>query len=116
MNKVNLSDSYKFAYYNNTALGSSTYFNFNQPVNTDWLNEITRTGEVSNNAVSISGGSENINFYLGISHYTEKGILVGTDFRRTNLTNKNEYKISDKFKVTQFVNLSIANNSPKSIN
>lgn len=113
LNKVNLADSFEFAYYNNTALGSSTYFNFNQPVNTDWLNEITRTGEVTNNAVSISGGSENVNFYLGLSHYTEKGILIGTDFRRTNLTNKNEYKISNKFKVTQFVNLSVANNTPK---
>ena len=111
--KVKMADSYRFAYYNNTALGSSTYFNFTQPVNTNWLNEITQTGEVSNHAVSISGGSENLNFYLGLSNYTEKGILIGTEFKRNNILSKNEYKYSDKFKITQTFSLSIADNTPK---
>lgn len=113
LKKVNLADSYKFAYYNNTALGSSNYFNFNQPTDTNWLNEITTAGEVTNNAVSVSGGSEKINFYLGLSHYTEKGILSGTNYKRTNLINKNEYKITDDLKITQFVNFSAVSNSPK---
>lgn len=113
LKKVEMSDSYRFAYYNNTALGSSSYFNFNQPVNTNWLDEITRTGEVTSNSVSISGAGEMVSYYLGVSNYTEKGILLGADFKRNNLLNKNEYKFSDKFKVTQLVSLSIADNNPK---
>ena len=112
-NRVKMADSYRYAYYNNTALGSSTYYNFNQPVNTNWLDEITRKGEVSNNSISFSGGSDNINYYLGLSHYTEKGILIGTDYKRTNLISKNEFKFSDKFKITQSVNISVADNTPK---
>ena len=111
--KVRMADSYRFAYYSNTALGSSSYFNFAQPVNTNWLKEISQTGEVANHSVSISGGSDNLNFYLGLSNYTEKGILLGTEYKRTNVFNKNEYKYSDKFKITQSFSLSVVDNTPK---
>jgi len=113
LKKVKMADSYRYAYYNNTALGSSTYYNFNQPVNTNWLNEITRKGEVTNNSVSISGGGETGTYYFGLSHYTEKGILIGTDYKRSNIISRNDYQFSDRFKVTQSVNVSIANNIPK---
>ncbi|MDP2160817.1 MAG: TonB-dependent receptor plug domain-containing protein, partial [Flavobacterium sp.] len=53
--EVEMSDSYRFAYYNNTAQGSSSYFNFEQPYNTNWLNEITSTGEVMSNHIAVSG-------------------------------------------------------------
>lgn len=113
LKKVKMADSYRYAYYNNAALGSSSFYNFNQPVNTNWLDEITRKGKVTNNAISISGANDMVNYYLGISNYTEKGILLGTEFKRNNIVNKNEYKFSEKLKITQFVSLSIANNTPK---
>jgi TonB-linked SusC/RagA family outer membrane protein len=112
--KVDMADSYLYAYYNNTALGSSSYFNFNQPYSTDWLEEITGTGEVMSNSVAISGGSENTSVYFGVTNYQEKGILNGTAFERTSLLNKNEYRLfNQKLKITQFVNLAIENNTPK---
>ncbi len=113
LKKVKMADSYRYAYYNNTALGSSSFYNFNQPVNTNWLDEITRKGEVTNNAISISGANDMVNYYLGISNYTEKGILLGTEFKRNNVVSKNEYRFSEKLKITQFVSLSIADNTPK---
>jgi TonB-linked SusC/RagA family outer membrane protein len=113
LTKVKMADSYRFAYYNNTALGNPTYFNFVQPVNTNWLEEITRTGEVTSNAVSVSGGSEKGNYYLGLSHYRERGILIGTDFKRSNLTSRNEYKMSDRLKVSSSVNVAVVDNQPK---
>lgn len=112
--KVKLSNAYRYVYYNNVALGSSSYFNFDQPVDTDWLDEITGNGEVTNTAVSLSGGNESSNYYFGASNYTEKGILNGTEFKRTNLVSKNEFKfLENKIKVTQFINMSITGNTPK---
>ncbi len=112
--KVDMADAYRFTYYANTAAGSSTYFNFNQPYNTDWLDEITRTGQVINNTVSISGGGEHTSVYFSVTNYKEEGILKGTGFERTNILNKNEYLMfDDKFKVTNFFNLAIENNTPK---
>ena len=117
LSDVKMADSYRFAYYNNTALGSSNYFNFNQPYNTNWLKEITSNGEVSSNSVSLSGANENTNYYLSLTHYTEDGILNGTKFRRTNIINKNEYKmLGDRLKVTHFTNLAISDNTPKPLN
>ena len=114
--KVDMADSYKYAYYNNYAIGSSNYFNFNQPYNTNWLDEITDTGQVMSNSVSISGASENASYYFSATNYKEKGILNGTEFERTNVLFKNELRLwDDKLKVTPFVNLSVAKNTPKPI-
>lgn len=113
-NKVKMADSYRFAYYNNVALGSATYFNFEQPYNTDWLDEITGNGFVNNNYLSIAGGSENINYYLGFTDYREDGILNGTSFSRNNLSSRNEYKLfKNKLKITQSLNIVSSNNTPK---
>lgn len=112
--KVRMSDSYRYAYYNNTALGSSSYFNFNQPYNTNWLDEITQTGEVQSNHLSVSGGDAHSKYYFGATNYKEKGILNGTQFERTNVNSRNEFKVWDsKLKISPAINLSIVKNSPK---
>ena len=111
---VKMADSYRYAYYNNVALGSSTFFNLQQPINTNWLDEITDTGEVFSNFISLSGGNENANYYLGVTNYQEKGILKGTDFKRTNINSRNEFKLFDgRLKINEAINMSIVKNTPK---
>ncbi|MDN3677298.1 SusC/RagA family TonB-linked outer membrane protein [Flavobacterium paronense] len=112
--KVKMADSYRFAYYNNVAAGSSSYYSFDQPYNTDWLEEITDTGEVINNHISISGANENASYYLGATNYKEKGILTGTEYERNNVNSRNEFKLLDnKLKIAQNINLTVANNVTK---
>ncbi|RDI14460.1 SusC/RagA family TonB-linked outer membrane protein [Flavobacterium sp. AG291] len=112
--KVDMADSYRYAYYGNAALGSSSYFNFNQPYNTDWLDEITSTGEVISNSISLSGAGENATYYFGASNYKEKGILNGSEYERTNVISKNEIRLlNDNIKVSPFFNLSIDHTTPK---
>lgn len=112
--EVDMSDAYRFAYYNNSAQGSSTYFSFNQPYDTNWLDEITSTGEVVSNYISLSGRSENASYYFGVTNYKEKGILNGTQFERTNINSRNEFKLLDnKLKISPSINLSIVKNSLK---
>lgn len=113
--KINMADSYRFAYYNNSAIGDPTYFNLEQqPFNTDWLDVITETGEVMSNTVALSGGSENTSLYFSATNYKEKGILSGSAFERTNLLSKNEYRLfNSRLKITQFINVAIQNSTPK---
>lgn len=112
--KVDMADSYRFAYYNNTAAGSSSYYSFDQPYNTDWLDEITDTGEVISNHVSISGANENASYYFAATNYKEKGILIGTEYERNNINSRNEFKLLDnKLKISQNINLTIARNNTK---
>lgn len=110
---IDMADSYRFAYYQNFASGRTKY-DTNQPYNTNWLDEITRTGFTSNNSISLSGGEENVNYYFGISRYTEEGILKGTDYNRTNVISKNEYRLfNNRLKIAQTFNISVTNNIPK---
>lgn len=110
---IDMADSYRFAYYQNFASGRTKY-DTNQPYDTNWLDEITRTGFTSNNSLSLSGGEENVNYYFGLSRYTEEGILKGTDYNRTNVISKNEYRLfNSRLKITQTFNVSVTNNVPK---
>ena len=112
--EVKMADSYRFVYYNNSALGSSSYFNFEQPYNTNWLDEITDTGTVMSNFLSISGGSQNANYYLGYTNYKEEGILNGTDYERNNINSRMEVKLfDDRLKISNAINFSIVKNTPK---
>lgn len=112
--KIDLGDSFLYTYYNNVALGSSTYFNANQPYDTDWLDEITQLGETASNFVSLSGGSETAKYYFGYTNYSEKGILIGTEFKRNNINSRNEFKVwDDKLKISQNINLAFTNSNRK---
>ena len=112
--KIDMGDAYLYSYYNNVALGSSTYFNFTQPHNTNWLDEITALGETASHFVSLSGGNETAKYYIGYTNYSEKGILIGSEFKRNNINSRTEFKVlDDKLKVSQNINVSFANSTSK---
>ena len=113
MKTIDMADSYHFSYYQNFASGRNKY-SLTQPYNTNWLDEITRTGLTSSHALSLSGGEENVNYYFGFSNFTDKGILLGNDYSRTNVMSKNEYFMFDKkLKIFQTINISASNSTPQ---
>ncbi|SHL84763.1 SusC/RagA family TonB-linked outer membrane protein [Flavobacterium saccharophilum] len=112
LKKVKMAGSNKYAYYTNTALQATTYSQ-DQPVNTDWFDEITRTGSYTQNNVSVSGASENINYFFSLGNYEEKAILNGLDYGRTTFRNNNEFKISKKLKLTQNFSVTSTKSAPK---
>ena len=112
--KIDMGDAYLYSYYNNVALGSSTYFNFTQPYNTNWLDEITALGETASHFVSLSGGNETAKYYIGYTNYSEKGILIGSEFKRNNINSRTEFKVlDDKLKVSQNINVAFTNTTSK---
>ncbi|MFS4418790.1 SusC/RagA family TonB-linked outer membrane protein [Maribacter sp. 2307ULW6-5] len=64
---------------------------------TDWQDEVFRTAFVQNHQMSISGGTENSNYYLGLNHLDQDGIVLGSGFQRYNVRYNQEIKASDKF-------------------
>ncbi|TDO83267.1 TonB-linked SusC/RagA family outer membrane protein [Flavobacterium chryseum] len=112
LKKVKMANANQFAAYSNAALGANT-FAANQPVNTDWFDEITRTGSYTQNNVSVSGSSENIKYFFSVGNYEEKGILNGLDYGRTTFRNNNEYKISKKLTLSQNFSFSSVKSSPQ---
>ncbi len=112
LKKVKMAGSNKYAYYTNSALQSTT-FSQDQPVNTDWFDEITRTGTYQQNNVSVSGSSETIKYFFSVGNYEEDGILNGLTYGRTTFRNNNEFKISKKITLNQNFSLSSTQSTPK---
>jgi len=67
----------------------------------DWQRQIYgQTGEVQSRDLAIRGGSEKINFNFNYALYDEKAIMIGSDFKRTNLSLALKSKVSDKIDLT----------------
>lgn len=112
LKKVKMAGSNKYAHYSNSALQSTT-FSQDQPLNTDWFDEITRTGSYTQNNASVSGSTENIKYFFSLGNYEEKGIVNGLDYSRTTFRNNNDFKISKKLSLNQNFSLSSTKSSPK---
>ncbi|PVX47288.1 TonB-linked SusC/RagA family outer membrane protein [Flavobacterium sp. 103] len=112
LKRVKMAGSNKYSHYSNVALQSTT-FSQDQPVNTDWFDEITRTGSYTQNNISISGASENIKYFFSLGNYEEKAVLNGLDYGRTTFRNNNEYKISKKLTLNQTFSFTSGKSAPK---
>jgi TonB-dependent starch-binding outer membrane protein SusC len=75
---------------------------------TDWFDAILRKGFLQNHNVSVSGGSEKINYFLSAGYISEQGILVNNKFNRFTLRSNNEYKFTSKLKLSTLVSYSRA--------
>ncbi len=63
----------------------------------DWQKQIYgRTGEVNSRDLAIRGGSEKISYNFNYALYDEKAIMIGSDFKRNNLSLALKSKASEK--------------------
>lgn len=66
--------------------------------NTDWQEEIFQSGNIQNYQLGISGGTDNVNYYLSGTYYDQKGLIIGSGFKRFSVTSNIDIKASEKFK------------------
>ncbi len=64
----------------------------------DNVENFFRTGMITTNNVSVSGGNENGNFRASLSHMYQRGIVPNTDLNSTTFTVAGGYALSDKLK------------------
>lgn len=62
---------------------------------TDWVDLATRTGSRHQQSISVSGGTENSNYYLSATYNNIKGIAKNDDFSRYSLRTNFETLITD---------------------
>lgn len=56
-------------------------------VNTNWYDEIFRTGMSQNHQLSLTAGGANLASYTSIGYFKQEGILRGTDLQKFNIRN-----------------------------
>ncbi|WP_209401311.1 TonB-dependent receptor [Pseudozobellia sp. WGM2] len=81
------------------ALGQGLVDSFQQGIDTDWLNLALKSGSQQEHQLSVSGGSEKLNYYVSGNYYKEEGILKNSDFDRLALRVNLDAQINDKTKI-----------------
>ena len=78
---------------------------------TDWQDEIYRTAPVQNYQLSFSGGNPTTQYAISANFYDQKGIIVGSDFRRYSFRTNLDHTIRNKLKVGTSFSLNRTNAS-----
>ncbi|MEO6231028.1 MAG: SusC/RagA family TonB-linked outer membrane protein [Ferruginibacter sp.] len=111
-NLVNMAGENQYAGYLNEAsvyyagLDSVVTSDKLKGYNTDWYDVILRKAFQQNHNLSISGGSDQVNYFLSAGYLSEDGILINNKFNRFTLRSNNDYKLSNKLKLSSLVSYS----------
>lgn len=76
------------AYINN---GDSP-LNLRTGVDTDWQEELFKTGSISEHNLNLSGGSENSNYFVSLNYFDQQGAIIGPEFQRYQIRVNTETK------------------------
>ncbi len=77
--------------------------------NTDWYDQVLKKGFFQNHNVSLSGGSDKINYFFSAGYLSDEGIIRTNKFERFTVRNNNDYKISNSFKISTLISYSKQN-------
>jgi len=67
--------------------------------NTDWTDELFRTGFQTDHNLAVQGGNEKFNYYSSLNYNQSEGTIIGTGFERLNLRFNSDAKINDRLNV-----------------
>lgn len=82
----------------------------------DWQEATFGKGTISNVEMSMSGGSQNINYYLSASYSKQTAFIAPTDFQRGAILSKTNFKINDKITIDNSFSIStVSQNAPYSL-
>ena len=80
-----------------------------KPGGTKWLEEITQTAPTVNASISLQNGTETGKYYLSASYLKRDGIQLFTGFERASTMLNSEFKIKNKVRIGEHLNVSLAN-------
>lgn len=74
---------------------------------TDWIDETTRMGKRQQHTLSLSGGTENMNYFISGTYLDVTGIAVGDEFQRFSTRMNLEAKVNKWFTLGTNTQLSL---------
>ncbi len=89
--------------YENAGATLKNYITNPPAVNTNWINETHRDGELHLLNARISGASDNLNFTLGGNYANETGLLIGSGFQKRGIF-ANANFTADRLQITGALN------------
>jgi TonB-linked SusC/RagA family outer membrane protein len=89
---------------------SDPYYYYNYSNNTNWIDEITRTGFLQDHNVSLQGGGEKASYFASVGYNNNMGTTIGTNFNRINVRVNLDFKVSDRIHFRSDFSFTHANN------
>ncbi|MDO6792069.1 TonB-dependent receptor [Tamlana sp. 1_MG-2023] len=83
---------------------------------TDWQDVMIQSAQITDHQLSVSGGSENTQFYFSGGYLKQDGIVKGSGFKRYSLRTNIDSQISDSFKIGLNTSLSRTETDNNNIN
>lgn len=83
-----------------------SYNNVDAVPNTNWQNQIFDIAPIQNHQVSISGATENSDYYISLGYFQQGGIIDKSNYERLNLKINNNYNLSDRVKIGNNITIS----------
>ncbi|GAA3646908.1 SusC/RagA family TonB-linked outer membrane protein [Flavivirga jejuensis] len=68
-------------------------------VDTDWLDLISRTGQIQKHNISVSGRSDKFNYFFSGSYEDHEGVVLGDDYNRITVRSRLQTDITDWLEV-----------------
>lgn len=66
---------------------------------TDWQDAVFRQAPISNISLGMNGGSNNTRYFLSLSYFDQKGVMIGTDYKRGIVRFNVDHNMSARFKL-----------------
>ncbi|MGL5786904.1 MAG: SusC/RagA family TonB-linked outer membrane protein [Bacteroidales bacterium] len=92
-------DAYRANGFGGLSTQAQTEINGLRNSGIDWGKEIYRATLNQQYGLSVSGGTDIINYYLSTGYYKEEGNVKGTGFDRFNFTSNTDINLSKKLKI-----------------
>ncbi len=73
--------------------------NYEKGITTDWIDAVTQTGIITDNNISISGGAENVQYYVSGNFTDQKGVVKGYNYKRYSFRTNLDMNVTDYLKV-----------------
>ncbi|WP_069659281.1 SusC/RagA family TonB-linked outer membrane protein [Arcticibacter eurypsychrophilus] len=84
--------------------------------NTDWYDAILKKGIQQNHNISLSGGTDDVTYFISAGYLSDKGIIETNDFNRFTLRSNNEYNAAKWLKLSSLISFSRLNNRTVDLN
>lgn len=75
----------------------------------DWIGELTKPSLQTNHFISASGGSETVNYMVGVGYQGDDGNIQGQNFRKYNFKGSVNANVSDQWSMGTNINLAYTN-------
>lgn len=82
------------------------YWDQLRPYETDWMDELLRTGQLQQHDLSIQGSTDKLGYFFSLQSYDEDGISVGSFYNRKSGNLSVDYTANDWLKVGQNIRFS----------